>query len=442
MDAARRRGTDGDRVRDREWKLQTRFRTLEETGSSARGVSYGARVEGDSGPSGVIEAEGDATMPDFGFSSDEEQFRAEVREFAERVLGPLRKVWDQERQYPVEQMQKLLESGLPERAREIGRSNVLRGIFAEEVARVDFNCVYPLLPLWAGPGGSMEGMGLPPQMAEQVARGEKLQALAITEAGTGSDAGHVGATAVRDGDDWVLNGEKNSVSTLNADYFVVFARTGPVEEGARGVSGFLVTRDSPGVTTSEPLADMGNRATPRGVLTLKNVRVAASNQLSGAGMKTSGFEHIGRILDTNRAIIGLICLGAAAASVEETVAYARERVLFGRPISVNQGVAFPLVEASTLMEAARLLCYKALWMADQGMRHTTEGAMIKWWVPRLAGDVIRECIVLRGHLGYTEALPLEQRLRDVLGWEIGDGTPQICKLVVARSLFGRDAAPL
>ncbi|MBE7518739.1 MAG: acyl-CoA dehydrogenase family protein [Thermoflexaceae bacterium] len=381
-------------------------------------------------------------MPDFGFSRDEEMFRAEVREFAERVLSPMRRSWDHDRQYPLEQMQRLLESGLPGRAREIGPTNVLRGIFAEEIARADFNCVYPLLPLWAGPGGSMEGMGLPAPLAEQVSRGERLQALAITEAQTGSDAGHAGTTAVRDGDDWVLNGEKNSVSTLNADYFVVFARTGTVEEGAKGVSGFLVTRDSPGVSISEPFADMGNRATPRGVLTLTNVRVPASNQLSGVGMKASGFEHIGRILDTNRAIIGLICLGAAAASVEETVAYAKERVLFGRPISMNQGVAFPLVEASTLMEAARLLCYKALWMADQGLRHTTEGAMIKWWVPRLAGDVIRECIVLRGHMGYTEELPLEQRLRDVLGWEIGDGTPQICKLVVARALFGREAAPL
>lgn len=382
-------------------------------------------------------------MPDFGFSKDEERFRTKVREFAERELKPLRRRWDANREYPFEQMRKLLASGIPEEAQRIGPTHVLRGIFAEEVARADFNCVYPLLPLWAGAGATPGGMGMPQQIAEQVARGEKLQALAITEAETGSDAGHLRTTAVRDGDEWVLNGEKNTVSTLNADYFLVFARTGPLEEGARGVSGFLVPRDAAGVSISEPYRDMGNRATPRGVLTLKDVRVPAANRLSGdpdAGR--SGFAHIGSILDTNRAIIGLICLGAAQVSVEETIEYAKTRVVFGQPISKYQGVAFPLVEAHTLIEAARLLCYKTLWMADRGLRRTTEGAMIKWWVPRLAGDIIRECLTLHGHLGYTQDLPFEQRLRDVLGWEVGDGTAQVSKLIVARALFGRDAAPL
>ncbi len=380
-------------------------------------------------------------MLDFGFSEEEERFRTLVREFAERELKPLRRRWDENREYPFEQMRKLLASGIPEEARRIGPTHVLRGIFSEEVARADFNCVYPLLPLWAGVGPAPGGMGMPRQVAEQVARGEKLQALAITEAETGSDAGHIRTTAVRDGDEWVLNGEKNSVSTLNANYFLVFARTGPQEEGAQGVGGFLVSRDTAGVTVSEPFADMGNRATPRGVLTLRDVRVPAANRLSGDAGR-AGFAHIGSILDTNRAIIGLICLGAAEASVEETIEYARSRVVFGQPISKYQGVAFPLVEAHTLIEAARLLCYKTLWMADRGMRHTTEGAMIKWWVPRLAGDIIRECLTLHGHYGYSQELPFEQRLRDVLGWEIGDGTAQVCKLVVARALLGREAAPL
>ena len=382
-------------------------------------------------------------MPDFAFSEDEERFRALVREFAERELKPLRRRWDENREYPYEQMRKLLASAIPAEARRIGPTHLLRGVFAEEVARADFNCVYPLLPLWAGAGSGAGDMGMPREIAEAVSRGEKLQALAITEAETGSDAGHMRTTAVRDGDDWLLNGEKNSVSTLNADYFLVFARTGPLEEGARGVSGFLVPRDTPGVAISQPYADMGNRATPRGVLTLKDARVPAASRLSGGGeSKSAGFAHIGSILDTNRAIIGLICLGAAEASVEETVEYAKSRVVFGQQISKYQGVAFPLVEAHTLIEAARLLCYKTLWMADRGRRHTTEGAMIKWWVPRLAGDIIRECLSLHGHYGYTQDLPFEQRLRDVLGWEVGDGTAQVCKLIIARDMFGRDAAPL
>lgn len=381
-------------------------------------------------------------MLDFAFSEDQERFRRLVRDFAERELKPLRRRWDQSREYPFEQMRKLLASGIPQEARRIGPTHVLRGIFAEEIARADFNCVYPLLPLWAGPGAP-GGLGLPADVAGEVARGEKLQALAITEAEAGSDAGHIRTTAVRDGDEWVINGEKNTVSTLNADYFLVFARTGPLEEGARAVSGFLVPRDAAGVSVSEPYQDMGNRATPRGVLRLKDVRVPAANRLSGdPSAGPTGFAHIGSILDTNRAIIGLICLGAAQVSVEETVEYAKNRVVYGQPISRYQGVAFPLVEAYTLIEAARLLCYKTLWMADKGLRHTTEGAMIKWWVPRLAGDIIRECLTLHGHLGYTQDLPFEQRLRDVLGWEVGDGTAQISKLIVARALFGREAAPM
>ena len=143
----------------------------------------------------------------------------------------------------------------------------------------------------------------------------------------------------------------------------------------------------------------------------------------------------------NRAFIGLKCLGAAQQTLDETITYVKTREQFGKPISRFQGVAFPLAEAATLIEAARWLCYKILWKRERGEPCTAEGAMVKWWVPKISAEIIHECLLLHGHYGYTQELPIEQRLRDVLGWQIGDGTPQIQKLIISRQLLGRDFAP-
>jgi cyclohexanecarboxyl-CoA dehydrogenase len=139
--------------------------------------------------------------------------------------------------------------------------------------------------------------------------------------------------------------------------------------------------------------------------------------------------------------IALACLGAAQTSLEETMAYVKERKAFGRPLATFEGVSFPIAEAATHLEAARWLCYRALWLADRGQPHTKESAMVKWWAPRLAVETIHQCLLLHGHYGYTDELPFEQRLRDVMGLEIGDGTANIMKIIVARELMGREALP-
>jgi len=147
----------------------------------------------------------------------------------------------------------------------------------------------------------------------------------------------------------------------------------------------------------------------------------------------SGFDY-------SRALIGLQVIAAARASLDEAWSEAGEREAFGRPIGANQGVSFPLAEAETMLTAARLLCYRTLWLRDQGLPHTSEAAMCKWWAPKLAFDVIRECLLVHGHSGYSKDTPHQQRLRDVLGLQIGDGTAQIQKLVIARKHLGRDLA--
>jgi len=145
--------------------------------------------------------------------------------------------------------------------------------------------------------------------------------------------------------------------------------------------------------------------------------------------------------DYSRAIIGLACLGAAQVSLEEALQWARDRQAFGQPIGRFQGVAFPLAEYATQLRGARHVCYEALWRKDRGLSHSAEAAMAKLWAPRLATQVIHQCLLTLGHLAYSVESPLGQRLRDVIGLEIGDGTAQASTLVIARHLLGRAYAP-
>ncbi|MDP7604345.1 MAG: acyl-CoA dehydrogenase family protein, partial [Alphaproteobacteria bacterium] len=159
------------------------------------------------------------------------------------------------------------------------------------------------------------------------------------------------------------------------------------------------------------------------------------------GTEGDGFRQIMNGFDYSRALIGLQCIAAARASLDETWEYVQERQAFGQPIAKYQGVTQPLAEAETLLEAARLVCYKTLWLRDHGMPHTSEAAMCKWWAPQVAFDVIHRCLITHGHYGYAKDLPHQQRLRDVLGLQIGDGTEQIQKMIISREKIGRVAVP-
>jgi cyclohexanecarboxyl-CoA dehydrogenase len=145
--------------------------------------------------------------------------------------------------------------------------------------------------------------------------------------------------------------------------------------------------------------------------------------------------------DYSRALIALMCLATAQQALDDALAYVRQRSAFGQPLSRHQGVAFPLVELATKIRGARWLCYEALWRKDAGLPHVLEANMAKWWAPRLAAETCHQALLAFGHSGYSEELPQGQRLRDVIGLEIGDGTAEIAKLVAARRLFGREYAP-
>ena len=376
-------------------------------------------------------------MLDFSFTPAQEEYRERVRAFALAELLPGYTERDAEGRYPYEQVRAVLRFAAEFwRGREAERDLVVSGITAEEVARGDFNCVLPSL----GPALQREFLAeaspaLRDRWVAPLLAGDAVIGLCLTEPEAGSDMGGMQTRADRRGDMWVLNGEKNSVSFLNADVFYVFARTDPASRDWRGLSAFLVPRDTPGLAF-ERYDDMGCRSVPRGILRLTDVAVPASSLVGTPG---GAFPMIRRFFDVNRAFIGLKCLGAARQTLDETIAHVTGRVQFGAPLATFQGVAFPMAEAATHLELARWQCYRVLWMREHDIPCATEAAMVKWWAPKVAAEAVHQCLILHGHLGYTRRLPIEQRLRDVLGWQIGDGTPQIQKLIVARALLGKGA---
>jgi cyclohexanecarboxyl-CoA dehydrogenase len=268
--------------------------------------------------------------------------------------------------------------------------------------------------------------------------GDLIPSIALTEPAGGSDAGNLALQAPRDGQHYVLTGEKTSISlATQADFCVVFARTGARGSGPGGISAFLVPLDLPGISKTA-FKDHGNRSVGRGSLFFDGVRVPARNLL---GEENRAFAQVMQGFDYSRALLGIQCLTVARRSIEETWAHSKERQAFGKPLSAFQGVSFPLAEADTMVSAARLLCLQTLWLKDQGLPHTAEAAMCKWWGPKVAYDAINTCLLLHGHAGYSQDLPFEQRMRDVLGLQIGDGTAQIMKLVIARQRAGRSFVP-
>jgi cyclohexanecarboxyl-CoA dehydrogenase len=382
-------------------------------------------------------------MLDFSFTPEQELFRRMLREFSLKKLLPSYGRWDKAGEYPAQPIREILALvnpyGTDWRKAAANPDFITAGIIAEEVARGDFNCVLPSLSPFVVNSFLAEASDeLKEQWFPGLMTGQHLIGLALTEPDAGSDLAAMRSSAKRDGDEFVLNGEKNSVSFLNADLFYVFARTRPTETGHRGISAFLVPREAEGLGFSA-YNDMGCKAIPRGQLFMSDARVPVANMVGAEG---NAFKMIMKYLDVNRAFIGLMCLGAAAQTVDETIQYVKEKQAFGMPIGRFQGVAFPLAEAATLLELGQLLCYKILWKRQKEQACSLEGAMAKWWVPKTCAEIIHDCLLLHGHYGYTDEFPIEQRLRDVIGWQIGDGTPQIQKLIISRILLGKDFTPI
>lgn len=328
---------------------------------------------------------------------------------------------------------------LPERFGGLGMGSLAAGVIHEEIARADLSFSY--LNLLASLNAQiLAGYGEPEVVGEwlhKLVQGEAICAIALTEPRGGSDAANLRLRIEQAGEYYVINGEKTSISAADqAEITVVFGRTGTPESAAHGVTALLVPMNTPGVTTSR-FDCHGQRAIGRGSIFFENVRVPRNHRL---GDENKGFVQVMQGFDFSRSLIGLQCLAVAKVALEETWEYVTQREAFGQPLSAFQGVSHPLAEYETQVAAARLLCLQGLWLKDNGLPHTTEAGMAKWWGPKLAYDVIHQCLLCFGHGGYDRGL-MEQRLRDVLGFQIGDGTAQIMKTIIARSQAGRKNVP-
>ena len=381
---------------------------------------------------------------DYSLDEDQSAYRAEVARFAKKVLAPHYQSDDQTAQFRRQLALDMAGMGLtglriPEQYGGQDATALIAGIAAEEVGRQDFNATYLIINtalisdvIVRNATEEQKAAWLP-----GIAGGETVPCICITEPGHGTDAAAMEVKAVaREGGGWTLHGEKTSITLgMAADRAVVLARTGG--PGARGISAFWVDLSHESVTRSA-FDDLGSRAIGRASLHFDGTPIGADELIGEEG---AGFISVMQGFDYSRAIIGLACLGAAYESLDEALQWSRDREAFGQPIGRFQGVAFPLAEASTHLRGARHVCLEALWRKDNDLDHSEEAAMAKFWAPKLAAEVIHQCLLTIGHVGYSSETKVGQRLRDVIGLEIGDGTAQVSKLVISRHMLGRAFAP-
>jgi cyclohexanecarboxyl-CoA dehydrogenase len=380
-------------------------------------------------------------MLDFSFSEEQNMLRTLIRDFSRKELGPGYKERVKAGILPVDIIRKVAELGLmglniPEEYGGQPRDAVTVGIVLEELARQADDAAWLVFNNYALGGivalGSDE---VKKEWLPAMAEGSKIVLMGATEAEAGSDLANLKTSARRQGDGYVLNGEKNRVTFGTQGHaLMALAKTDP---NLRKITPFLVPFDRPGISIA-PIHDLGCESTGGGIVSLEDVYVPLEYRLGDEEGK--GFQAAMRTFDAVRAFAALEALAKAEITLEETVEYTRQRRQFGRPIAKFQGTSFRLAEAATEIELGKWLCYRVLWLRDKGMRHSKESAMVKWWCPRQAVKIIHECLLIHGHYGYSRDLPIEQRLRDAILPEIGDGTAEIMKLIIARDLLGREFA--
>lgn len=381
---------------------------------------------------------------DFAFTEEQQAFRRVLRDFSLKKLLPAYTKSDREKRFSDglwREMAQLGITGLRMKAAYGGSEAdcVTAGIAAEEIGRGDFNAAYAVV-LNGLIGEILQQHAseeLKADWLKRLATGDLLLGIAVTEPEAGSDISGIKTKAVRAGNEYVLTGEKSGISLArDAGGFLVFAKT-DAGAGAKGISAFLVPGDAPGIEV-QVYEDMGNVPIGRGSIFFDGVKVPETYRI---GPENKGFYQVVNGFDLSRILIALQCIGAAEQTLDETIRHVKERHAFNRPLAKFEGVSFPIAEYHTRLEMARWLCYRTLWLRDQGLLHTKEASMCKWIGPSVAVKAIHECLLLNGHYAYTKEMPIEQRLRDVIGLEIGDGTAQTQKIVIARELIGKISKP-
>ena len=378
---------------------------------------------------------------DFALSAEHEEIRRTVRDFAEGRIAPVADELERRGEFPREIIREAAALGLlgvpyPESVGGTGLDSLAYAITIEELSRVSgsvgiivsahtsLGC-YPLY--LAGTDAQQE------RYLRPLASGEKIGAYGLTEPGAGSDSRGTRTRAHRDADGWVLNGSKRFITNAGvASTYIVTAVTDR-EESSGKISAFIVEADTPGFSIGRMEEKMGLHASNTGELLFEDCRIPAENLLGEEG---DGDKLFLKTLDGGRIGIGAMALGLAQAAYEAASAYATQREQFGRPIAAFQGVAFMIADMATQIDAARLMVYRAAWLKDQGRPYSTEAAMAKLFASEVSRQVTNDAVQVHGGYGYIAEYKVERYLRDAKLTEIGEGTSQIQRMVIARNLLG------
>ncbi len=376
---------------------------------------------------------------DFELTDEQELIREAVREFAETEVAPIAAELDRDHRFPHELLPKMADLNLmgmpfPEKMGGAGADEVSYVIAVEELSRACASTgvilsAHTSLATWP-----IYKFGTPAQhdrYLHDMASGRRLGAFALTEPAAGTDAGAGTCTALLSGDEYILNGSKIFITNAPfAEVYIVFAKTDPAAKGTRGMSAFIVEKDTPGFSVGEAEHKLGIRGSSTPPLYFADCRIPKDALLDGEGY---GFKVAMQTLDGGRIGIAAQALGIAQAALDASVAYAKERVQFGKPIADLQAIQWMIADMATEIDAARLLVYRAASCVDNDRPYSTEGAMAKLFASETATRVAGKAIQIHGGYGYTESYPVERNYRDAKITEIYEGTSEVQRMVIARS---------
>jgi butyryl-CoA dehydrogenase len=377
---------------------------------------------------------------DYFLTDEQVQLKEKFRSFAEEKVKPVRKELDKESRFPREILEEMGKQGffrlfVPEELGGDGLKNMNMCLAVEELAQVDAGVAvsFAVVGLGAIP---IILAGTPEQRQRympKIAKGEWYTAFALTEPEAGSDAGNISTTARDEGDHYVLNGKKKFITNGGEAHInIVIASTEP-EKGIRGLTAFIVERDWPGFGTDKTEDKMGIRGSVQRELVFEDVKVPKENVLGELG---KGFKVAMMTLDNSRSVIGAQAVGIAQGAFSEAVRYSKERVQFGQPVSNFQAIQFMMADLATQIEAARALVYSVARYIDSGAKHVgKEAAMAKCFASDMAMRVTTDALQIVGGYGYMRDFPMEKYMRDAKITQIYEGTNQIQRVVIARSLM-------
>ncbi len=376
---------------------------------------------------------------DFSLTQEQKLFQKTIREFCEKEIKPIASKIDKEEYFPEKLYKKMGQMGLlamtvPQKYGGAGIDRVSYMIALEEISRFCGSTGITVEAHNSLGVGHIYEKGTEKQRKKflpKLLNGEGLAAWALTEPNAGSDASSLQTSAVLDGDEWVLNGTKQFITSGDLSLVTTVMAKTDKNKGAKGISAFIIEKNTPGLKIGQLEDKLGLRGSHTAELILEDCRIPKENMLDQEG---NGFIGAMNILDRGRTAIGAMSVGIARGALEESIDYAKQRQQFGKPIGKNQAIQFMISEMATQIDASRLLVYRAAYMEDQNMNFTKEASMAKYFASEIAMNATVKAMQIFGGYGYTREYPLERYYRDIKLCQIGEGTSEVQKMVIARQL--------